>query len=306
MRKKALCGIASVLSIVMGITAYAGIWKQNSVGRWYEHDDGSYCQNGWDNIDNAYYYFDENGYLLTNTTTPDGYKVDADGKWIENSTSNVSQSGIRSEILDADFDEPIVQIDNLLIRYDCSVTLSDFVNYVEQQGYTTEYDSDKRMDPGKIGYVRVYKNGSKYFTMSYINESDKIARANDDNVVIYGFLSANVSKDASRNTWLPTGFNLNGDGLYYDESLFHEHKFHDERTFADENLIMKPYSFGYDTKAPNGKKGKGFNYVYMFFDADTLECKRVWYESLDWITSRDFYGKLNAKNAVDRMGAWAY
>lgn len=43
---------------------------------------------GWNQIDGKWYYFSmeegsENGMLLKNTTTPDGYKVDADGVWIQ-------------------------------------------------------------------------------------------------------------------------------------------------------------------------------------------------------------------------------
>ena len=37
---------------------------------------------GWEKIGDKYYYFDNNGLLLTNTTTPDGYKLDATGAWI--------------------------------------------------------------------------------------------------------------------------------------------------------------------------------------------------------------------------------
>ena len=29
----------------------------------------------------VYYYVDETGAMMTNATTPDGYQVDADGKW---------------------------------------------------------------------------------------------------------------------------------------------------------------------------------------------------------------------------------
>ena len=32
-------------------------------------------------IDNNYYYFGNDGILLTNGVTPDGYTVGADGKW---------------------------------------------------------------------------------------------------------------------------------------------------------------------------------------------------------------------------------
>lgn len=83
-------------------------WQQNSIGWWYQNADGTYLINGWMNIDNVYYYFDNNGYMaanawignyyvgsngamLTNTTTPDGYQVDATGKWISQTSQNTQQ-----------------------------------------------------------------------------------------------------------------------------------------------------------------------------------------------------------------------
>lgn len=77
-----------VLSLAMTITSFAGTWKSNSVGWWYEHEDGSYYTNGWQWVDGnndgiaECYYFDALGYCLMNTTTPDGYLVDNNGAWI--------------------------------------------------------------------------------------------------------------------------------------------------------------------------------------------------------------------------------
>lgn len=70
------------LTATMGLTAYAGQWQQDTTGWWYEQDNA--CATGWQWIDGKSYYFDDNGYLLSNTTTPDGYQVDASGAWIVN------------------------------------------------------------------------------------------------------------------------------------------------------------------------------------------------------------------------------
>ena len=75
-------------------------WKRNNIGWWYENADGSYPQSEWKKINGSWYYFGNNGYMLesqwignyyvgsngamlVNTTTPDGYEVDENGKWIE-------------------------------------------------------------------------------------------------------------------------------------------------------------------------------------------------------------------------------
>lgn len=98
-----------------------GSWKSYNGIWWYEYPDGSYLQNEWKYISKNWYYFNsggymvtgwkkikndwfyfkdsgsmaenewigdyylgKDGYMLTNTTTPDGYKVDIDGKRIKN------------------------------------------------------------------------------------------------------------------------------------------------------------------------------------------------------------------------------
>lgn len=81
-----------------GVTASG--WKQGTSGSWwYQNQDGSYTTNNWQMIGDKWYFFDETGYMktgwiewegksyfctedgdmLVNTTTPDGYSVDASG-----------------------------------------------------------------------------------------------------------------------------------------------------------------------------------------------------------------------------------
>ena len=85
-------------------------WKRNDKGWWYEEANGAYPTNQWKLINNKWYYFDNIGYMLENrwvgnyyvgadgamlvsTSTPDGYYVDATGKWVEGirKTVNISK-----------------------------------------------------------------------------------------------------------------------------------------------------------------------------------------------------------------------
>lgn len=100
MKKRIAVGFAAAaLSVMMSMTAFAD-WRTTDDGRkWYESTDGRYYADGWkaDFVDelryNALYYFDEQGYLLTNTTTPDGHYVNADGRMImENTIVNYESS----------------------------------------------------------------------------------------------------------------------------------------------------------------------------------------------------------------------
>ena len=102
--KKLMCSVSAVAVsafLVMPVmAANEAQWKRNDKGWWYEEANGTYPTNAWKLIKDKWYYFDgggnmvENrwignyylgadGAMLVNTSTPDGYYVDATGKWVE-------------------------------------------------------------------------------------------------------------------------------------------------------------------------------------------------------------------------------
>jgi hypothetical protein len=87
--KKKLAALAAIVAstVMMTMTSYAGQWKSDQNGWWYQNDDGSWPVNTWEWIADSTglekcYYFDQSGYCLTGTSTPDGYVVDSSGAWI--------------------------------------------------------------------------------------------------------------------------------------------------------------------------------------------------------------------------------
>lgn len=82
--------LTAALSMLASSTSFAGQWKQEGSTWKYQNDDGSYVTNNWQWIDgngdgiSESYYFNENGYMLANTVTPDNYTVNADGAWTVN------------------------------------------------------------------------------------------------------------------------------------------------------------------------------------------------------------------------------
>lgn len=89
MKKKVMLGVlATTMALSMSMTALAGQWQSDANGWWYQNDNGSYPANTWQWIDGnndgtaESYYFNEQGYCLMNTTTPDGYTVNPAGAWI--------------------------------------------------------------------------------------------------------------------------------------------------------------------------------------------------------------------------------
>ncbi len=91
--KKTLMAIIATSIVVLAFPAAAGQWMQDSFGWWYQNDDGSYAKSQWQTINGAYYYFDENGYMLTNAFTPDGYYVGPDGVLVQNMPTQTAQNG---------------------------------------------------------------------------------------------------------------------------------------------------------------------------------------------------------------------
>ena len=85
MKRKCLIAIlAGAMTLAMSLTAFAGSWKKDSVGWWFDNENGTYLQNGWSWVDGnrdgiaECYYFENSGYILNGTTTPDGYRGCAD------------------------------------------------------------------------------------------------------------------------------------------------------------------------------------------------------------------------------------
>lgn len=99
MKKKTLSFMATAaMTAAMSITAMAAGWQQNATGWWWQNDDGTWPANTWVWLDGnkdgvaECYYFDGNGYMAANTTTPDGYTVDANGAWTVNGAVQVQQT----------------------------------------------------------------------------------------------------------------------------------------------------------------------------------------------------------------------
>ena len=110
--KKLLCSVSAVAVsafLAVPVMAADAQWKRNDKGWWYEEANGAYPTNQWKLINNKWYYFDNIGYMLENrwvgnyyvgadgamlvsTSTPDGYYVDATGKWVEGIKRSVNIS----------------------------------------------------------------------------------------------------------------------------------------------------------------------------------------------------------------------
>lgn len=80
MRRKGIVtlGLSVLLTLDSAFSSFAGEWKLDSVGWWWQEDNGIYPISQWMLINGKEYYFDETGYML-HDTTQDGFQLDSSG-----------------------------------------------------------------------------------------------------------------------------------------------------------------------------------------------------------------------------------
>lgn len=89
--------LAGCLSVLFSFASFAGEWKQDNRGWWWQNDDGSYPAGSWQWLDgnndgvSECYYFDQRGFLVVNSVV-EGYKVNGDGAWVENGVVQTQES----------------------------------------------------------------------------------------------------------------------------------------------------------------------------------------------------------------------
>lgn len=86
MKKKSIfVATIAALSIFSAVPTYAAGWKSDAKGWWYEYADGTYPKGTWAQLSSdgksSWYCFNSDGYMYSNTITPDGYFVSASGEW---------------------------------------------------------------------------------------------------------------------------------------------------------------------------------------------------------------------------------
>ena len=114
MKKKSLFkrffGLTVLMCLLFSLTVFAGEWKKDSAGWWYQNNDGSYLRSGkfnlggqdyifddsgymaagrWCSAGGAWYYCDESGAVQKNRWIGD-YYVGADGRWVPGQSSGGS------------------------------------------------------------------------------------------------------------------------------------------------------------------------------------------------------------------------
>lgn len=74
MKKIQIFLMTNLLCLLFTMTVFAGTWKHDQQGWWYQKETENYPSNTWLEIDNKWYYFNEKGYMQT------GW-IQSDEKW---------------------------------------------------------------------------------------------------------------------------------------------------------------------------------------------------------------------------------
>lgn len=210
-------GLAMSLSFSAAFTSLAGQWQQNSTGWWYQEDNNSYPMNQWKELNGKWYYFNQDGYMvsnawvgnyylgydgamLTNTTTPDGYNVGPDGAWIQNENPMAGIECSSKWLMEVNY-----SIEDLGDKYKITGDVSDYqvvMDYLDITGSAgagePEYDY---LDNGFRKYnVTIYVNKNLQLGFLGSFESIESEKANNLTDLFYGKSYPNIF-----------AFDLNGD-----------------------------------------------------------------------------------------------
>ncbi len=145
MKKSNLLIATVMISGALSSVAFAGEWKQDATGWWYESDNGSYPVSRWQEINGKQYYFDGSVYLLLNTTTPDGKQVGADGVMIPGTLFNLDLGDSQARFVKYELTTALYNNSCIIIYYD----------------YTNNSDKDQSASGSSL-YIRVIQNGVEH------------------------------------------------------------------------------------------------------------------------------------------------
>lgn len=167
MRKKLIASLLTAL-LIAGVTpaGASAEWKQDSNGKWFTY--GNSCYTGWHAIDGNFYYFNANGYMVTNSSI-EGMTLGNDGKCqITNNgntakisattTNNINKS--EAKIMPYCFDDSAVFTDGYLYNNNGKSFTMAGIQYTE--GFTLTGTSSALFNlGGKYNNIK-FKAGPVY------------------------------------------------------------------------------------------------------------------------------------------------
>lgn len=124
-------------------------WHQDENGWWYQNRDGSYYQDGWQEVNGSTYYFNSNGYILTGWQTIDDKDCyfDEDGKYDE--TKQRPMIALTFDDGPGEYTEELI---NCLVENNAKATFFMLGQNVEAYSEIAKELSDAGMELGNHSY----------------------------------------------------------------------------------------------------------------------------------------------------------
>ena len=207
--------LAGAMAAGMAMTSFAAGWQKNDTGWWYgtNADNTTWHANGWQWIDSnndgvaECYYFDANGYMLANTTTPDGYTVNADGAWTENGVAQTRQTGTNTALMtdNGGYNE-----------YGCSNVALDMVTHTREEN--AKYGEVSVSESGNLTSI-YYANGFRVLYTVYSTGIDKElwidpSRTDLDDTYLFKHYDPSLNNEEMVQKLVRMGWERGNSGLY--------------------------------------------------------------------------------------------
>lgn len=200
-RSKNILVLMAALSLTLGstMTSFAG-WQSDANGYWWQNDDGTWPANTWQWLDGngdgiaECYYFGPDGYMLSNTTTPDGYTVNADGAWTIDNFTQIKMVETTNKVDISNISEPQTGYN----EYGVSLAVADMLENTMEENAAI-YGEVSRYERGSDTYIK-YNNG---ITIDYFHNEPSDATAHIPTLILKdlddSFTEENTAQDRLNN-----------------------------------------------------------------------------------------------------------
>lgn len=213
MKKIVLGVITGIFVTAAAMVSYAGEWKADENGWWYDNGDGTYPVNQWRWIDgnsdgiSECYYFNSEGYCLVNTMTPDGYQVNNQGAWIVDHIIQTQETVRQNRIeLDENTLERLVSVTNYIYTsyntdlisngaFPANIQLSDLTS--KQKAflvYAYQYNwKDSRFKEAKVNGYYDFNRITKNDLVDVMSDLLGTVSSSDLKAVMNGYVLKNIN-----------------------------------------------------------------------------------------------------------------
>ena len=244
MRKKILTlAAAAAMTMAMSVTAFAGValhgtrgnWIQDSTGWWWQNEDGTWLDSGWYWLDGnedgiaECYLFDGNGYMMSNTVSADGFRVNADGAWVDangvvQTRSTAAQPAQTTDNQTVNTNVALNSDNGGYNEYGCSNAAIEMLhNTREQNAKFGEVSVLQQVNDLYIVYANgfgvVYPNGmnvDNYDAPTYTTVQVDRSRSDLDGTYLFKYFDPSLNVDEAADYLHSIGFADGIDGTYSD------------------------------------------------------------------------------------------